>query len=324
MLRIGAILFSVFLFACGNGKTEEEEETEFSYKAFSEKFKETSAPYFIADTTLLKASDTTSLKNAVFLSYIPDSTKKNIFGKSTNIKYTPIAKISSKGKESYFIVKAYTPQKATALLMVFDKDEKFGAIFPFLNPDKDENTTQVSSIDKSFSISRSVIRRQTNDVSIEGKDVYVYNNEAKQFTLIMTDLLDEKNLEVINPIDTFAKTNKLAGDFSLDKRNIVSIRDGRNDKSLTVFVHIEKENGDCIGEIKGDAVLTSTTTAVYRQGGDPCVLEFTFASNSVTLKEVEGCGSRRDLNCLFDGTFKRRKEVKKDTANQTNSQSAKK
>jgi hypothetical protein len=134
----------------------------------------------------------------------------------------------------------------------------------------------------------------------------------------MTDLLDEKNLEVINPIDTFAKTHKLAGDFTIDKRNIVSIRDGRNDKSLTVFVHIEKDNGECIGELKGDAVLTSTTTAVYRQGGDPCVLEFDFSSNSVTIKEVEGCGSRRDLRCKFDGTFKRKKEPKKDPAQITN------
>jgi hypothetical protein len=36
----------------------------------------------------------------------------------------------------------------------------------------------------------------------EGKDVYVLNAEAKNFMLIMTDALEDKPTELINPIDT--------------------------------------------------------------------------------------------------------------------------
>ena len=47
--------------------------------------------------------------------------------------------------------------------------------------------------------------------------------------------------------------------------------------------------------------------AEYRQGGDPCILQFRFSSTSVTVKELEACGSRRGLRCTFDGTYPRKK-----------------
>ena len=43
----------------------------------------------------------------------------------------------------------------------------------------------------------------------------------------MTDPLDDRVQEVINPIDTFARKNKFSADYVKDKMNIVSIRDER-------------------------------------------------------------------------------------------------
>ena len=77
-----------------------------------------------------------------------------------------------------------------------------------------------------------------------------------------------------------------------------------------VFIHLDKNEGECTGELKGDILLTSTTAAIYRQGGDACVLSFRFSSSSVTIKEEEGCGGHRGLNCTFDGTYPRKKEAK--------------
>ena len=57
-------------------------------------------------------------------------------------------------------------------------------------------------------------------------------------------------------------------------------------------------------------MLRSANTAEYREDGDPCILKFIFSSTAVTLKELEGCGSRRGLNCSFDGSFARKKYVK--------------
>jgi hypothetical protein len=132
----------------------------------------------------------------------------------------------------------------------------------------------------------------------------------------MTDVLDDKAQEVINPIDTFARTHQFAGDYIKDKRNMVSIRNGRSENEINFFIHFERMEGECNGELKGTALLTSSKTAVYRQGGDPCVLEFHFTNSSVSLKEVEGCGSHRGVKCVIEGSFPKKKTPK--TTNSTN------
>jgi len=131
----------------------------------------------------------------------------------------------------------------------------------------------------------------------------------------MTDLLDESKRDLINPIDTMPKTRKFAGDYILGKRNLVSIRNGRTASQALAFIHIEKNEGGCIGELKGEILFTSSNTAIYRQGGDPCILQFTFSSNSVSLKEEEGCGNHRGLDCTLNGNYTKKKEAKSRSIN---------
>lgn len=318
MRRVGRILqwvLIVTVMACNNEKKEEpEDETVFRYETFSGRFKEAKLPYSLADTGLLKNEDTAAIRNQQFISFIPDSIKKKLFPNTSKVRYIPLARVSAANGEQYFILKAEGGSRKAALLVAFDQTQNYGATLPFLVPDNDAKSSQVSSLDKAFSITRSVSRRDKEDVLMEGKDVYVYNKDARQFTLIMTDLLDEGELEVINPIDTFARTHRFAGDYTQGKRSILSIRDGRSDKEVQFFVHFEKNDGECTGELKGKLFFTTTTTAVYRQGGDPCVLEFDFKKSSVSMREVEGCGLHRGLQCLFEGTFTKKKEPSKDAA----------
>lgn len=309
MHRLAICLLLILIWACKNKKQAGANEEGFTYSEFSEAFKTASLPFQVSDTLLLNNKDTATIKAKAFSDFIPDSVKRKIFGKGAKVKYVPLWKVEVPKAERYFVVKASSGRTRAALLLTFNEKDEFAAVFPFLVPDADPSTRQVSGIDKSYSISRAVIQKRNNAPAAEGKDVYVYNNAAKDFTLIMTDPLDEKSVELVNPIDTLAKQHKLTGDFVKDKRNIVSVRDGRKVNFLTVFVHIEK-GGDCTGEIKGDAEITSPTTAVYRQPGDPCVLQFSFASSSVKLTELEGCGSRRGLGCLFEGSFPKKKEAK--------------
>jgi len=176
-----------------------------------------------------------------------------------------------------------------------------------LIPDTDPTTTQLSTIDKSNAIIKTVTQKKPNGDVAEGKDVYQYVPEAKQFTLLLTNPLNN-TAELINPLDTLSRKHKLAGDYLKDKKNFVSIRDGRSSTELLLFIHIQK--GECSGEIKGTLLLTSSTRGVYRQSGDPCELNFQFAGNTISLKEGGGCGSRRGLDCSFDGTYTRKKETK--------------
>ncbi len=310
MARISFIVM-LFILACNNQKNpEQEDDTTFGFENFEKKFKTVSAPYHLSDTGFLKNTDTASLANVSFAGFIPDSVKKKLFSKPGTVKYIPLSKIKLPNGENYFIVKAISGKQKAALVIAFDKDS-FGAAMPFLIPDDDTETTQATAIDKSFSITRSVSHKTKDDVLTEGKDVYVYNKDAKSFTLIMTDVLDEKTVELINPIDTFSRTNKWAGDYITDKKNMVSIRDSRAANEINFFVHFEKDNGDCQGELKGTAFFASSQIAVYRQGGDPCVMELHFSNTSVTIKEMEGCGAHRGLKCSFNGTFTKKQPPKK-------------
>jgi hypothetical protein len=310
MYRFGLVLLCSILFSCKNKKTEAKEENGFSYPGFSKLFPAVSLPYVLSDTGLQKNKDTTVIRSSAFAQYIPDSVKNKIFSRGSKIKYNALGKIQVPNAESYYLVKAYSGSKKAALLVSFKKDGTYGATFPFLVPDEDDATSQSSSIDKSYTISRNIIRRKNGEVAGEGKDVYVYNNDASQFSLIMTDLLDENKSELINPIDTLARIRKFSGDYIEGKRNIISIRDGRGPNQAIAFVHLEKEDGECIGELKGEILFTSSKTAIYRQGGDPCVLQFSFTSSSVSIREEQGCGNHRGLNCPMEGTFPKKKESK--------------
>jgi hypothetical protein len=314
MVRIGFYLMILAFTACNNDKKPEpeveEDVTVFNYEAFSNRFNKTGLPYQITDTGLLNNTDTSAIRNEAFINYIPDSIKTKLVGKTSKITFVPLVQFRNGNNEHYFVLKAISGHKKAALLAVFDKDQKFSSALPFLIPDTDPKTTQASSVDKSLSISRSVTRKMPDDAIIDGRDVYAYDAGSKNFTLIMTDILDDKNQELINPIDTFSRSHQYAADYVKDKRNMVSIRDSRSANEIQFFIHFERMNGECNGELKGTALMTSSKTAVYRQGGDPCVLEFHFTSNSVRLKEVEGCGSHRGVRCIIEGSFPKKKTPK--------------
>jgi len=310
MYRLGFVLFFCLLLGCNDKTGSTEGQKEFNYESFSKLFAPANLPYQLTDIGLDKIKDTTVIRSPEFARFIADSVKNRLFYKGSKIKYYPLAKIQVPKGETYYVVKAVSGAKKAALLVSFDKEESYAATFPFLVPDGDASTSQSSSMDKSYTIARNVVRKKGTDIIAEGKDVYVYNNDAKQFTLIMTDLLDEKNADLVNPIDTLPRTRKFAGDYIQGKRNIVSIRNGRTAKQALAFVHLEKKDGECTGELKGELFFTSSSTAVYRQGGDPCVLQFSFTGSSVTLKEEQGCGNHRGLDCPMEGTFSKKKEPK--------------
>jgi hypothetical protein len=119
------------------------------------------------------------------------------------------------------------------------------------------------------------------------------HDEAGQFLLIITDPLDDRIQEVINPIDTFARKNKFAADYIKDKMNLVSIRDDNKAGKINFYIHFDRNSGECTGELKGVANITSANTAVYQQQGDACSIQFNFSSSSVSLKENQECGAHR-------------------------------
>jgi hypothetical protein len=165
-----------------------------------------------------------------------------------------------------------------------------------------------AALDKKYQITTYREKKKTGDLVNYKRNIYVFNSGVNDFTLILTEPNEEMIRDIINPIDTLSKKNKLSGDYIKDKKNFVSFRDGKNDKELLFFVHFEKDKGECNGELKGTVRMVSAKKAQYKEAGNPCTIEFTFGSSSVTMKEVEGCGSYRDIKCFFEGTYPRKKE----------------
>jgi hypothetical protein len=266
--------------------------------------------YQVTDTIFQKKEkDSLLISNKVFSQFIPDSILSKVYGKGVKPKIYALGKIEIPKAETYLLVKAITKDIKTIFLLAFSDKKKFLTGMPALRPDNIPATTQSLVIDKRSTITKLVQRKNPDGSISEGKDVYVLNADARNFLLIMTDALGDKVTELINPIDTLPRKHKLSADYSSDKMNLVSIRDGRKNDRLTFFVHFDKNNGECTGELKGEAMLKTSTIAEYKANGDPCILTFTFSATSVTLKE-ENCGSRRGLKCLFDGNFARKKYIK--------------
>jgi hypothetical protein len=303
MIRTGIVLLVFVLWSCKGGKKEE---NGFSYEKFASLFPSEQSSYQLSDADLSNNKDTTIIRSAEFAKFISDSIKTKLFGKGNKVKYVAMAKVKAPKNTNYYIVKATGGGKKVALLLPFTNNQ-FDVAFPFLVPDSDPTTTQLSSIDKSNAIIKTVTQKKSSGDVAEGKDVYQYVPEVKDFTLLLTNPLNKK-AEVINPIDTLQRKHKFSGDYMKDKTNYVSIRDGRSANELLLFIHIEK--GDCSGEIKGSLLLTASNRGVYRQAGDPCELNFQFSGNTVSVKEGGGCGSRRGLDCSFDGSYTRKKETK--------------
>lgn len=311
MPRIGFALLALVLLGCGNkGSDETTESNDFSYAAFEKRFRSVTPPYQLADTALQNVSDTTTIMYPELTAML-DSARQQYFG-NEKVQYTPLAHLKGGRGEAYFVVRAGSRSKKAAYLLVYNKD-KFSAVLPFLLPDNDPNTQQVSSIDRSFGITRTVAKKDPEGVMVDGKEVFAYSVNDNAFSLVLMDMFDNAGVELINPIDTLAQTHKFAGDYYLDKNNLVSVRDGRDENVLNVFIHIVKNGGACTGELKGE-VLLKDNTAAFRQSGNPCVVELKFSGRTVKLKEQSGCGSSRGLDCVFDGTYTKKKAEKGKTS----------
>lgn len=277
---------------------------------FIEFFQPVKLSYQLADSILpKKEKDSLLISYKIFTQFVPDSVINKVFGKGAKPKIYALGKAEEPKAETYLFVKAVTNDKKAVLILAFDKKQQFIAAMTALRPDANAATMQSVTLDRKYTITKTVLRKNANGSLNEGKDVYVLNAAAKNFMLIMTDALEDKPTELINPIDTLPRKNKFSADYGSGKMNLVSIRDGRKNDRISFFIHFEKNNGDCTGELKGEAIFRSPNTAEYREAGDPCILKFIFSSGSVSLKE-EGCGSRRGLQCLFDGSFPRKKDTR--------------
>jgi len=268
--------------------------------------------YEIADSILTrKEKDSLLIGYKIFTQFVPDTVLSKTFGKNSKPKLYVMKRVEVEKQETYLFAKAVLAEKKLIYILCFDNKNNFIAAMPLLRDDGNSSTRQVGGIDRRYSIYRTTYLRKPDGSTAEGREVYVFNADTRNFMLIMTDALDDRVREVINPIDTLSRKNKFSADYVRDKMNIVSIRDGNKPDKINFFIHVDQNNGECTGELKGIASFTKPNIAIYRQSGDACELQFTFTTSTVSLKEMEPCGSHRGVKCSFDASYPRKKEIKK-------------
>ncbi|GGA87596.1 hypothetical protein [Puia dinghuensis] len=280
---------------------------------FLEFFQPMKLPYNVTDTVLRRKEPETSIINAkLFARFVPDSILSRLFGKEQHPHLYAIGKISVPEAEQYLFVKATAKERRALYIFCFDKKNHFAAARPILYSDNEPGVSGQAGMDNKYTLTIQHQRKGPDGQLLYHKDAYIYNGDVG-FMLILTESNETKAkiVPVYDPIDTLPRKHKFSGDYAQDKRNIVSIRDGKDASRFWFFVHFEKDNGTCKGELKGEAKFVAPGIARYRAYSDPCAIEFTFIPEGVSLKELGGCGVHRDIKCFFEGYFQRRRTPQK-------------
>ena len=312
LLKMMLVFISMTFFLCCRHKAADGggEMKKIDPEDFQAMFRTLNLPVNFTDSSLSKKSTDSPLAFAILTQFVDDSLIQKHFGKGIKPRLFASGKLVIKKAETYLFVKALSATKKILFVACLDKEGKFRTGMPILIRDDDSEIRYAASIDNKYAISVSRIRKDPDGRALFVRTVFVYNAEGV-FTLIMKESNEgkPKTAQIDNPIDTFAHKHKFTGDYIQDKRNFISFRDGKNNSVIRFFVHFEKDNGSCKGELKGEARFVSSTIARYIANGDPCSLEFNFNEKTVRMKELEGCGNHRDIRCYFEGAYLKQKET---------------
>ena len=238
-------MVAVLMIACNDKHPSLSGDAQVEIKDFIAAFPDVQFPFKAADTNLVKLADTTTISYNVFTQFIPDSVVANIYGKNAKkISIHAIGKIR-KEKEVYLLVVTSLNKKATLTAFLFDKDNKYLSALSLIEQGVKDGYIHIVSItsEPTFILSRE--RTNSKNEIAYTRTGFAFNSGSGEFISVLTDTNEDekRNNEIINPIDTLPKLNKWSGDYTIDKRNYISIRDGSNPNKYNFFIHFEKNDG---------------------------------------------------------------------------------
>ncbi|HVS98646.1 MAG TPA: hypothetical protein VHE54_19270 [Puia sp.] len=304
------IVIPAVFFSCKSKKVSlSQNDEKVNISDFLESFQPLKLPYGVTDTILRRREqEGGAIDESLFLRFVPDSILTHLFGKEGHIHLYGIGRIRVPKAETYVFVKAVGKDRRALYILCFDRKNHFGAGRPILYWDNEPGVTGRADMDNKYTLTLLHQRKAADGQIYYHRDAYVFS-EGTGLSLILTESNETrpKAVSVYNPIDTLPHKHRYSGDYAQDKRNLVSIRDGRDLSRFVFFIHFEKEEGTCKGELKGEAKFVAPGVARFRSYSDPCAIEFTFIPEGVSLKETGGCGVHRDIRCFFEGYFERRK-----------------
>lgn len=303
-------LFMVLLMACGEKKIDLTGENPIKAKDFITVFPIIPGNFTAADSNFIKLADTAKIGLKAILQFVPDTAIAKLIGKEKRITFYAIGKIV-KEKEIYLLLNIKMQRKWLLSVIVLNaKSNAYLSSKALLdNSEQDEYLRSISiNREPTFLMGR---EKQGKDNSVLFTRIgWIFSSELG-FIIITNDSNEPlSKSEIINPIDTLPRKNKYSADYVQNKKNFISLRDGKNTGTYEFFIHFEKNDGACIGELKGELKMKSATTAIYTFNGDPCVIDFNFEDNEISIKEKGTCGNHRGIKCFFNDSFSRKREAK--------------
>lgn len=264
----------------------------------------------IADTNLLALEDTIHIGYKLITQFVPDSIFTELYDNkvSKQIQIHPVFAIK-KEKETYLLINCHYKKEVDLIVVVFNEKNKYEAWLPLITKNNDDDYVHLlnTNNEPTFFISQ---EKLDNQKQLKYTKVGWAFNGSNFIPVLNDGNEDERKNDVINPIDTLPQKNKWSGNYVLDKKNFISIRDTKRNNEYLFFLHTLSEK-NCEGELKGTFKLVNETSAIYAKAGDLCGIEFTLEGKEITLKENGKCGNRRGLDCSFNKVFKRQKEILK-------------
>ena len=303
------ILVPLLLLSCKSKKVSlAVNDEQVNISDFLDFFQPLKLPYGVTDTVLRRKEPESAVINyKLFSRFVPDSVLTHLFGKEAHPHLYAIGRIKVPKAETYVFVKGTLKDRRALYVVCFDRKDRFAAARPVLYSDNEPGVTSRMDMDAKYTITLLHEHKAGGQV-IYHKDAYVFNEDTG-LLLILTETNETRSHvpPVYDPIDTLSRKHKFSGDYAQDKRNLIAIRDGRDASRFLFFIHFEKDDGTCNGEVKGEARFIGPSTGRYRASTDPCAIEFSFGSEGVSIKEIGGCGVHRDIKCFFEGYYERRK-----------------
>jgi hypothetical protein len=306
------IITLLFLFACGEKKTDFSGNTPIKINDFNKVFKAAELPVTMTDSNLKKFADTLTIGRKALAQFVPDSVVEKIIAfKNEKAVLHPLIRIE-KEEEYYLLLNVQHPKKQEIAVVVFSKKNKY-LDYKIITDFSDDNKTS-KLYGKTLSINRepSFLVEENklgsdNALTYEKKG-WAYTDSS--FRLIYFDSNKKpESKQVINPIDTLSMNNELSGDYARDSKNFMSLRDLGPNK-YQFFLHFEKKEGSCTGELKGVLNFTKNT-ATYNEKGDPCIIHFKINGNVISIKEEGNCGNHRNMTCYFNDEYDKKRRPKK-------------
>jgi hypothetical protein len=315
MRYLSNLLILLALIGCAETKTDLSGNTPLKINDFNAAFKNIDLPIRINDTNLVAFTDTVEIGRKALAQFLPDSVVDAIAPKLLkNASIFTVGKIE-KETEYYLLLNNKDAKKQTVSVITFSKKNVFLGYQILTQFDLTQKGSQFYG--KTLLINKEpTFLIEENKLDPEQgltheKKGWAYTEQG--FRLIYLDAnIKPAQKAIINPIDTLPTLNIYSGDYARDKKNFISLRDFGDANKYQFFLHFEKKEGSCVGELKG-LLNFNENQATYSEKGDPCTIQFTITGNIIKIKEDGNCGNHRNMTCYFNDSYdkKRKPKIKK-------------